>query len=146
MGSMSKDALEGMATILRENGYEVALKDSETKESDIKIPYNSHRFNKIRDIHLNNIFYDTCLFLSETTVEDFKLHDYVASSCSVTIGYIEHIYEDDEEELNVEDIVIKTNRTNPAGCTIVENLSDYDYVIKLADVFKLMASNEEFNA
>lgn len=146
MGSMSKDALEGMAIILRENGYEVALKDSETKESDIKIPYNSHRFNKIRDLHLNNIFYDTCLFLSETAVEDFKLHDYVASSCSVTIGYIEHIYEDDEEELNVEDIVIKTNRTNPAGCTIVENLSDYDYVIKLADVFKLMASNEEFNA
>lgn len=141
MGSMSKDALEGMASILRENGYEVALKDS-----DIKIPYNSHRFNKIRDLHLNNIFYDTCLFLSETAVEDFKLHDYVASSCSVTIGYIEHIYEDDEEELNVEDIVIKTNRTNPADCTIVENLSDYDYVIKLADVFKLMASNEEFNA
>lgn len=143
--SMSKDALEGMATILRENGYKVALKDSETKESDIKIPYNSHRFNKIRDLHLNNIFYDTCLFLSETAVEDFKMHDYVASSCSVTIGYIERIYEDDEEELNVEDIVINTNRTNPAGCTIVENLSDYDYVIKLADVFKLMASNEEFN-
>lgn len=146
MGSMSKDALKGMATILRENGYKVALKDSETKESDIKIPYNSHGFNKIRDLHLNNIFYDTCLFLSETAVEDFKLHDYVATSCSVTIGYIEHIYEDDEEEeLNVEDIVIKTNRTNPAGCTIVEKLSDYDYVIKLADVFKLMASNEEFN-
>ena len=148
MGSMSKDALEGMATILRENGYEVALKDSETKESDIKIPYNSHRFNKIRDLHLNNIFYDTCLFLSETAVEDFKMHDYVASSCSVTIGYIEDIHEDDdddEEELNVEDIVIKTNRTNPAGHTIVVKLSDYDYVIKLADVFKLMASNEEFN-
>lgn len=36
--SMSKDALEGMATILRENGYKVALKDSETKASDIKIP------------------------------------------------------------------------------------------------------------
>lgn len=145
--SMSKDALEGMATILRENGYKVALKDSETKKSDIKIPYNSHRFNKIRDIHLDNIFYDTCLFLSETAVEDFKLHDYVASSCSVTIGYIERIYEDDEEEeeINVEDIIIKTNRTNPAGCTIVENLSDYDYVIKLSDVFKLMASNEEFN-
>lgn len=47
--SMSKDALEGMATILRENGYEVALKKSETKESDIKVPYNSHRFNKISD-------------------------------------------------------------------------------------------------
>lgn len=149
--SMSKEALEGMATILRENGYEVALKESDTKESDIKIPYNSHRFNKISDLHLNSIFYDTCLFLSETVVRDFKLHDYVAGSCGVTIGYIERIYEDDDEDEDnednyfVEDIVIKTNRTNPAGCTIVENLSDYAYVIKLSDVFKLMDSNEDFN-
>lgn len=147
--SMSKDALEGMATILRENGYEVALKEAETKESDIKVPYNSHRFNKIRDLHLKTIYYDTCLFLSEGVVEDFKLHDYVAGSWGVTIGYIERIYEDDDEEdaeeISVEDVVIKTNRINPAGCVIVEKLSDYAYVIKLSDVFKLMASNKDFN-
>lgn len=149
--SMSKDALEGMAMILRENGYEVALKESETKEADLKVPYNSYRFNKIRDLDLKSIVYDTCLFLSETVVEDFKLHDYAAGSCDVTIGYIECIYEDDAEDEDnednycVEDIVIKTNRTNPAGCTIVENLSDYAYVIKLSDVFKLMDSNEDFN-
>lgn len=147
--SMSKDALEGMASILRENGYVVALKGSETEESDIKKPYVSNKFNKIRDLDLNALSYDTCMFLSETVVKDFKLHDYVAGNCGVTIGYIKRIYEDDEdedaEEINVEDIVIKTNRTNPAGCTIVENLSDYAYVIKLSDVFKLMASNEDFN-
>lgn len=140
--SMSKDALEGMAVILRENGYEVALKKSETKASDIKVPYKSLRFNKIRDLQLKTIYFDTCLFLSETVVEDFKLQDYVAGSCGVTIGYIERIYEDN---YCVEDIVIKTNRTNPGGCAIVENLSDYAYVIKLSDVFKLMASNEDFN-
>ena len=145
--SNSKDMLECMATILRDNGYEVALKEYDTKESDIKVPYNRHRFNKIRDLHLGDIDYDTCLFLSENVVRDFKLHDYVACSSGVTIGYIERLYEDDYEDNDcVEDIVIKTNRTNPAGCTIVENLSDYHYVIKLSDVFKLMASNEDFNA
>lgn len=141
--SMSKDALEGMASILRENGYEVALKESETKEADIKKPYIYNKFNKIRDLDLKTIYFDTCLFLSEGVVEDFKLQDYVAGSCGVTIGYIERIYEDD---YCVEDIIIKTNRTNHAGCTIVENLSDYAYVIKLSDVFKLMASNGDFNA
>lgn len=143
--SMSKDTLEGMAMILRENGYEVSLKESDKK------PYVSNKFNKIRDLDLNDISYDTCMFLKAGVVGDFELHDYVAGSCDVTIGYIERIYEDDDEDVDneddyfVEDIVIKTNRTNPAGCTIVENLSDYAYVIKLSDVFKLMASNEDFN-
>lgn len=144
--SKSKDMLECMATILRDNGYEVALKES---DNETKKPYIHNKFNKISDLDLNALSYDTCMFLSETVVKDFKLHDYVAGSCGVTIDYIERIYEDDEdedaEEINVEDIVIKTNRTNPAGCTIVENLSDYAYVIKLSDVFKLMASNEDFN-
>lgn len=138
--SKSKDMLECMATILRDNGYEVTLNESDKKS------YVSNKFNKIRDLHLGDIDYDTCLFLSENVVRDFKLHDYVACSSGVTIGYIERLYEDDYEDNDcVEDIVIKTNRTNPAGCTIIENLSDYHYVIKLADVFKLMASNEDFN-
>lgn len=121
--NISKDALEGMASILRENGYEVALKKSETKESDIKMPYDSHRFNKIRDLDLGSPAYDTCLFLSATVVHNFKLHDYIAGSSAVTIGYIERVND----------------------CDILENLSDYDYVIKLSDVFNLMASNEDFN-
>lgn len=140
--SMSKDALEGMAAILRENGYEVALKESETKESDIKKPYIKNKFNKIRDLDLGSLAYDTCIFLSATVVEDFKLHDYIAGSYAVTIGYIERVNDDDD----VEDILISTNRTIAKGCGILENLSAYDYVIKLSDVFKLMASNEEFNA
>lgn len=144
--SMSKDALEGMASILRENDYEVTIKESETNESDIKKPYIDNKFNKICDIDLKSLEYDTCIFLSENVVRDFKLHDYVACSSGVTIGYIERLYEDDYEDNDcVEDIDIKTNRTNLAGCTIVENLSDYHYVIKLSDVFNLMASNEDFN-
>ena len=139
--SMSKDALECMAVILRENGYDVSLKESDTKK-----PYVSNKFNKISDLDLNAISYDTCMFLNGNVVSNFKLHAYVAGSCGVTIGYIERLYEDDDEDdYCVEDFVIKTNRTNPAGCTIVENLSDYAYVIKLSDVFKLMASNEDFN-
>lgn len=144
--SMSKDALEGLATILRENGYEVALKES---NNETKKPYVSNKFNKISDLDLNALSYDTCTFLNGNVVSDFKLHDYVAGSCGVTIGYIERIYEDDEEEdakeINVEDILIETNRNHPAGGNIVEKLSDYAYVIKLSDVFKLMASNEDFN-
>lgn len=139
--SMSKDALEGMATILRENGYKVALKDSETKESDTKMPYNSNRFNKIRDLDLKSLSYDTCLFLSETVIEDFKLHDYGVASQDVTIGYIDN----DKNSDDIEDIIICTNRIGANDRGIKEMLSDYDYVIKLADVFKLMASNEEFN-
>lgn len=155
--SKSKDMLECMATILRDNGYEVALKES---DNETKKPYVSNKFNKISALDLNALSYDTCMFLNGNVVSDFKLHDYVAGSCDVTIGYIERIYEDDDEdddedecnedECNednycVEDFVIKTNRNNPVGCTIVEKLSDYAYVIKLSDVFKLMASNEDFN-
>lgn len=136
--SMSKDALEGMASILRENGYEVALKESETEESDIKKPYINNRFNKIRNLDLQSIEYDTCIFLKEKVVDYFKLHDYVAGSCDVTIGYIESAYD--------EYLLIKTSRSDEHGNSIVENLSDYDYVIKLSDVFELMASNEDFNA
>ena len=137
--SMSKDALEGMASILRENGYEVTLKGSETEESDIKKPYIDNKFNKIRNLDLDSIDYDTCLFLNESVVDDFKEHDYVAGSCDVTIGYVARAYEDDEDAG-----LIKTSDEH--GNCIVEKLSDYDYVIKLSDVFKLMDSNEEFNA
>lgn len=136
--SMSKDALEGMASILRENGYVVALKGSETEESDIKKPYINNKFNKIRDLDLKSLEYDTCIFLKEKVVNYFKLNDYVAGSCDVTIGYIESSYD--------EDILIETSRGDEDGITITEKLSDYDYVIKLSDVFKLMNSNEEFNA
>lgn len=147
--SMNRDALEGMAAVLRENGYEVSLKESDN-ESTPKKPYVCNRFNKISDLDLNSIFYDTCLFLKETVVNDFNLNDFVAGSYGVTIGYITRIENDDEEEDEdnycVEEIVIKTNRVNTADCTIVENLSKYDYVIKLSDIFKLMADNEAFNS
>lgn len=137
--SMSKDALEGMASILRENGYEVELKESNTKY------YQSNRFNKIRDLDLKSIEYETCIFLKENVVGDFKMHDYVAGSDGVTIGYIGRSYDEDEDDFDEEDN-LKTNRSDVVGNTIVESLSDYDYVIKLSDVFKLMDSNEEFNA
>ena len=137
--SMSKDALEGMASILRENGYEVELKESNTKY------YQSNKFNKIRDLDLKSIEYETCIFLKENVVDDFKMHDYVAGSGSVTIGYIGLSYDEDEDYFDEENS-LKTNRADVIGNCIVEKLSDYDYVIKLSDVFNLMDSNEEFNA
>lgn len=138
--SISKDTLEAMASILRGYGYEVSLKDSETKESGIKKPYINNKFNKIRDLDLYSLGSCTCLFLSKTVVEDFKLCYYIAESADVTIGYLE------EHEGDVGDIPIKTNRIGAGDHDIVEKLSNYDYVIKLSDVFKLMDSNEEFYA
>ena len=138
MDSINKDTLEGMALILRGYGYEVSLKESETKESGIKKPYINNKFNKIRDLDLYSLGCETCLFLSETVVKDFKLRDYVAVSGDVTIGYL-----GDHED--VKDILIKTNRFSANYRNIAEKLSSYDYVIKLSDVFKLMGSNEEFN-
>lgn len=138
--NMSKDTLEALAMILRENGYEVSLKES---NNETKKPYVSNKFNKIRDLDLNDLSYDTCVFLKAGVVGDFERHDYVAGSCDVTIGYISHYY-DEEADFNEENI-IKTNRKDTANNTIVERLSDYHYVIKLSDVFKLMASNEDFN-
>ena len=137
--SMSKDALEGMAAILRENGYEVAL-----KESDIKKPYINNKLNKIRNLDLDALSYDTCLFLKGGVVGDFEVQDYVAESCDVTIGYVAHYYDEDEDDFDEENI-LKTNRKDVDGNPIVEKLSNYDYVIKLSDVFKLMASSEDFN-
>lgn len=139
---MSKDALEGMASILRGYGYEVSLKESETKESGIKKPYINNTFNKIRDLDLYSLGYSTCLFLSESVVEDFKMEDYIAVSDYVTIGYLgEH-----EMDAGVENLLITTNRISAEGRGIEEKLSNYDYVIKLSDVLKLMGSNEEFYA
>lgn len=138
MDSISKDTLEGMASILRGYGYKVSIKEPETKESGIKKPYINNKFNKIRDLDLYSLGCETCLFLSKTVVEDFKRCDYVAVSQDVTIGYI-----GDHED--VEDILIKTNRISAGYRNIVEKLSYYDYVIKLSDVFKLMGSNEKFD-
>lgn len=140
MDSISKDTLEGMASILRGYGYEVSLKESETKESGIKKPYINNKFNRISDLDLYSLGCCTCLFLSETVVEDFKQGDYIAVSEDVTIGYL------GRHEGDVEDIRILTNRIDAGGRSILEKLSNYDYVIKLSDVFKLMDSNEEFYA
>lgn len=140
MDSISKDTLEGMASILRGYGYEVSLKESETKESGIKKPYINNKFNKIRDLDLYSLGSCTCLFLSETVVEDFKRGDYIAVSGEVTIGYLW------DHEGDVGDILIKTNRIDAGGRSILEKLSSYDYVMKLYDVFKLMGSTKEFYA
>lgn len=128
--NMNKDALEGMATVLRENGYEVSLKEPDTKK-----PYVSNRFNKICDLDLKSLSTDTCLFLDDFAVEDIESGDYIVDSSSVTIGYL---------DLSWDDTFIKTNRTDSDGCYITEKLKKYDYVIKLKDVVKLMVDNNDF--
>lgn len=139
MSSMTKDALEGMATILRENGYEVTLKESDN-ESTKKKPYINNRFNKISDLDLKSLNYDTYLFIEDEAFDDIESGDYIVNSSCATIGYLDLDDDDDADEIDIE-----TNRTTSNGYNITEKLKNYDYVIKLKDVIKLMASNEEFN-
>lgn len=132
--SMSKDALEGMATILRENGYKVTLKKSNKKS------YISNRFNKISDLDLTSLDTATCLFIDGFAFNDIEEGDYVVSSSSATIGYLGLKRDDDTDE-----VIIKTNRPDSDGYFIEEKLKKYGYVIKLKDVIKLMIDNEDFN-
>lgn len=132
--SMSKDALEGMATILRENGYKVTLKKSNKKS------YISNRFNKISDIDLTSLDTATCLFIDGFAFNDIEEGDYVVSSSSATIGYLDLKRDDDTDE-----VIIKTNRPDSDGYFMEEKLKKYGYVIKLKDVIKLMIDNEDFN-
>lgn len=141
--SVNKDALEGMAAVLRENGYKVTLKESDD-ECTTKKPYISNRFNKISSLDLDDLSYNTCMFLKGGVVVDFEMHDYIAGSCNVTIGYLERVYDEEDADFKEENI-IKTNRRDLDGNPIRENLSAYDYVIKLSDVLQLMATNEDFS-
>lgn len=137
--TMNKDALEGMATILRENGYEVTLKESDN-ESTTKKPYVSNRFNKISDLDLKSLDYDTCLFIDDYAFDDIDTRgDYIVGSSCATIGYL-----DLERGYDEDDVVIKTNRAYKDSDFITEELKKYDYVIKLKDVIKLMAENEDY--
>lgn len=136
--NMNKDALEGMAAVLRENGYEVTLKESDD-ECATKKPYVSNRFNKISDLDLRSLEYDTCLFIDDFAFDDIERGDYIVGSSSATIGYL-----DLERDYNEDDVIIKTNRTNPDRDFMTEELKKYDYVIKLKDVIKLMVENNDF--
>lgn len=137
--NMNKDALEGMAAVLRENGYEVTLKESDN-ESDTKKPYVSNRFNKISDLDLMSLDYDTCLFIDDYTFDDIDTRgDYIVGSGCATIGYLNL-----KSDYNADDVVIETNRANSDGDYIKEKLKKYNYVIKLKDVIKLMAENEDY--
>lgn len=133
--NMNKDALEGMAMILRENGYEVALKETDTKK-----PYASDKFNKISDLDLKSLDYDTCLFIDDYAFDDIDTRgDYVVGSSCATIGYL-----DLEHGYDADNVIIKTNRSDPDGDFITEELKKYHYVIKLKDVIKLMVENEDY--
>lgn len=137
--NMNKDALEGMATVLRENGYEVTLKESDN-ENNTKKTYVNNRFNKISDLDLKSLDYDTCLFLDDYAFDDIdKREDYVVGSSSATIGYL-----DLEEDDNADTVIIKTNRTGLDSDFIKERLKKYAYIIKLKDVIKLMVKNEDY--
>lgn len=134
--TMNKDALEGMATILRENGYEVTLKKSKKK------PYVSDRFNKISDLDLTSLSTATCLFIDGFAFNDIEEGDYVVSSSSATIGYLNL-----KHDGNTDEVIIQTNRadsTDPDGYYITEKLKKCAYVIKLKDVIKLMVDNEDY--
>ena len=94
---MSKDALEGMATILRENGYEVTKKEPEI--AAIKLPYKDYCFNKIESIDLSYIDGITCVFLTERGYEELN-HGEDTPATEICTGYIIY-YEDADENLKI---------------------------------------------
>lgn len=122
MSSMTKDTLEGMAAILRENGYIV---------KETRVPYKVGEFNAIETLDLNTLSRETCIFVNEEGLEDLKGGIYCCSS-NITIGYIEYLPKD----YILKDVRILTNRDTANSSNYTENLSDYNYVCKVRDVFK----------
>ena len=129
MGSMSKDALEGMATILRENGYEVTKKELEI--AAIKPPYKGYCFNKIESIDLRDIDGFTCIFLTEQGYEDLKA-DMDIAAVDICTGYIMY-YEDADENL-----VIHT------GYNEKLRIEAFKYVTRVMDIIASLENKEKY--
>ena len=131
MGSMSKDALEGMATILRENGYEVTEKNSDIAIG--KLPYKWYCFNRIENIDLEDIDGFTCIFLTEQGYEDLKA-DLDIGAVDICTGYIRY-YEDADENL-----VIHTGYNDKL------RLDAFKYVTRVMDIIASLEDKEKYFA
>ena len=129
MGSMSKDALEGMATILRENGYEVTKKNSDIAIE--KLPYKGYHFNRIENIDLEDIDGFTCIFLTEQGYEDLKA-DLDIGAVDICTGYIKY-YEDADENL-----VIHTGYNDKL------RLDAFKYVTRVMDIIESLEDKEKY--
>lgn len=127
--SMTKDALEGMAKILRENGYIV---------KETRVPYKEGKFNAIETLDLNTLSRETCIFVNEEGLEDLKGGIYCCSR-NITVGYIEYLPND----YILKDVRISTNRNATKAAAYEEELSKYDYVCKMRDVFKGFFGDDE---
>lgn len=122
MSSMTKDTLEGMAKILRENGYIV---------KETRVPYKVGEFNPIETLDLNTLSCETCIFVNEEGLEDLK-GGICYCSRNITVGYIEYLPND----YILKDVRISTHRNATKTAGYEEELSKYDYVCKCRDVFK----------
>lgn len=127
--SMTKDALEGMATILRENGYIV---------KETRVPYKEGKFNLIETLDINTLSRETCIFVNEEGLEDLKGGIYCCSR-NITIGYIEYLPND----YILKDVRISTNRNATKTAGYEEELLKYDYVCKVRDVFNGFFGDDE---
>lgn len=129
MGSMPKDALEGMATILRENGYEVTK--TELGMAAIKPPYKDYCFNKIESIDLSYIDGITCVFLTERGHEELNNGEDTAAT-EICTGYIMY-YEDADENLK---IYTGSDKEIP--------LKNFKYVTRLDDLIASLENKEKY--
>lgn len=128
--SMTKDALEGMAAILRENGYIV---------KETRIPYKEGKFNLIETLDLNTLSRETCIFVNEEGLEDLKGGIYCCSR-NLTIGFIEYLPKD----YILKDVRILTNRDATKTADYEEELSKYTHVCKVRDVFNGFFGDDEW--
>lgn len=126
---MSKDALEGMSTILRENGYEVTKKELEIDA--IKSPYKRHCFNEIESFDLRDIDGITCVFLTERGHEELN-HGGDTSATEICIGCIMY-YEDADENLK---IYMGYDKKTP--------LKNFKYVTRLDDLIASLINKEKY--
>lgn len=130
MSSMTKDTLEGMAAILRENGYIV-------KEN--RKPYKEGKFNLIETLDLNTLNRETCIFVTDEGLGELKSGVNICSMDS-TIGFINYLNND----YKTENVRISTNRDTANSSNYTEKLSDYTYVCKLKDVFNGFFGDDEW--
>lgn len=127
---MSKDALEGMATILRENGYEVTK--NELGIAAIKPPYKDYCFNKIESIDLRCIDGITCVFLTERGHEELN-HNGKTAASEICTGFILYNEEDDDENLK---IYMGYGKDTP--------LKNFKYVTRLDDLISSLEDKEKY--
>jgi len=122
MTSAKKDLIEQMRTLLNK----LENTDERGKKAYVKCTW-----NKIEDLDLNTIVYETCLFLKDGLTGEVDI-----PSSDITVGYISKAYLNKD----INEIKILTDRAcayddnNKPMHEVLENLTSYKYVIMLKEI------------